>query len=196
MGMIITPYNLVQGPADLYAAPFGSAEPADSAATVAAGAPGGAFVGVGATDADVTMEIDVTVDDLMVDQVIDPVGGRVTARQISLKTQLREVTLSNMSLAVNGMVTTTVSASYSVQEPTIASDATQPVYTALIFDTWAPTLASGAPARRRIIVRKVLSKPKVQLVSGKGKNALYDCTWTAYWISPTVKLYHQVDQTA
>lgn len=194
--MPITPYNLVQGPADLYVAPFGSAEPADSAATVVAGPPGGVWVGVGGTDADVTMEIDVTVDDLKVDQIIDPVGGRVTERSITIKTQLREVTLTNMANALNSMVTTTVNGSYSVQEPVGASNATQPSYSALIFDTWAPTLSTGLPARRRIIVRKVLSKPKLQLVSGKGKNAMFDVTWQAYFVSNSTQLYHQVDQTA
>lgn len=193
--MTITPYNLVQGPSDLYIAPFGSVEPTDANATVAAGPPGGVWIGVGATDADVTMEVDVTIDNLMVDQLIDPAGGRVTARAITLKTALREVTLTNMANAVNGMVTTTVNASYSVQEPTAASNATQPQYSALIFDTWAPTLSTGQPARRRIIIRKVLSQPKVQLIGGKGKNALYDCTWTAYYVSAGVPLYHQVDQT-
>jgi len=79
---------------------------------------------------------------------------------------------------------------------TTASNATQPTYSALIFDTWAPTLPTGFPARRRIIVRKVLSKPKLQLVSGKGKNALYDVTWTAYYVSESIKLYRIIDQTA
>lgn len=193
--MTITPYNLVQGPSDLYIAPFGSVEPTDANATVAAGPPGGVWIPVGGTDADVTMEIDVTIDDLKVDQLVDPVGGRVTDRAITLKTALREVTLTNMANAVNSMVTTTVNASYSVQEPTSASNATQPSYSALIFDTWAPTLSTGQPARRRIIIRKVLSQPKVQLIGGKGKNALYDCTWKAYYISASTQLYHQVDQT-
>jgi len=196
MTMTITPYNLVQGPADLYVAAFGTTEPLDSNATVAAGPPGGLWIGVGGTDADVTMEVDVTIDDLKVDQIIDPVGGRPTDRSITIKTQLREVTLANFANAVNGMVTTTVSGSYSVQEPVGASNATQPSYSALIFDTWAPTLSTGLPARRRIIIRKVLSKPKIQLVSGKGKNAMYDCTWQAYYVSGSTQLYHQVDQTA
>jgi len=193
--MTITPYNLVQGPSDLYIAPFGSAEPTDANATVNAGLPGGVWIGVGGTDADVTMEIDVTIDDLKVDQLIDPVGGRVTDRQITLKTALREVTLANMTNAVNSMVTTTVNASYSTQDPITASNATQPSYSALIFDTWAPTLSTGQPARRRVIIRKVLSMPKVQLIGGKGKNALYDCTWKAYYVSAGVPLYHQIDQT-
>lgn len=196
MGMIITPYNLVQGPADLYLAPFGTTEPLDSAATVAAGPPGGIWAGVGGTEADVTMEIDVTYDDLKVDQIIDPVGARATDRQITVKTQLREVTLGNMANALNSMVTTSVSGAYTVQEPITASNATQPLYSALIFDTWAPTLSTGQPARRRVTVRKVLSKPKLQLISGKGKNALYDVTWQAYYVSESTKLYHIVDQTA
>jgi hypothetical protein len=194
--MTITPYNLVQGPGDLYLAPFGTTEPLDSAATVAAGVPGGAWAGVGGTDADVTMEVDVTYEDLKVDQLLDLVGARATERSITIKTQLREVTLTNMANALNSTVTTTVSGSYTVLEPVGASNATQPTYSALIFDTWAPTLSTGFPARRRIIVRKVLSKPKLQLISGKGKNAIYDCTWQAYYISATTQLFHLVDQTA
>lgn len=193
--MTITPYNLVQGPGDLYVAAFGTAEPTDANATVAAGPPGGSWIGVGATEADVTLEIDVTYDDLKVDQLIDLVGARATERQITLKTQLREVTLANLSNALNSLTTTTVNAAYTVLEPTTASNVTQPNYSALIFDTWAPTLATGLPARRRIIVRKVISKPKVQLISGKGKNALFDVTWQAYYVSPTTQLFHLVDQT-
>lgn len=194
--MTITPYNLVQGPGDLYLAPFGSVEPTDANATVVAGPPGGVWQGVGATEADVTLEVDVTYDDLKVDQLIDLVGARATDRQITLKTQLREVTLTNMANAMNSLVTTTVSGSYTVLEPVTASNATQPLYSALVFDTWAPTLATGQPARRRIIVRKVLSKPKIQLISGKGKNAMYDVTWQAYYVSATTPLFHLVDQTA
>lgn len=194
--MTVTPYNLVQGPAQLYIAPFGTAEPADSAATVNAGAPGGSWVDVGGTEIGVTVEIDMTYVDLKVNQLIDPVGARATDRVITVKTQLSEATYQNMNNALNGLNTTTVSSSYTTMDPVTTSSATQPTYAALIVDGWAPTLATGLPARRRWIVRKVISKPKVIEFYDLTKKVLYDVTFQAYYVSPSIPLFHQVNQTA
>lgn len=194
--MSVTPYNLVQGPAQLYFAPFGTTEPADSAATVNAGAPGGSWVDVGGTEIGVTVEIDMTYVDLKVNQLIDPVGARATDRVITVKTQLSEATYQNMNNALNGLNTTVVSSSYTTMEPVTTTSATQPTYAALIVDGWAPTLATGLPARRRWIIRKVISKPKVIEFYDLTKKVLYDVTFQAYYISPSIPLFHQVNQTA
>lgn len=194
--MSVTPYNLVQGPAQLYVAPFGTAEPADSAATVNAGAPGGSWVDVGGTEIGVTVEIDMTYVDLKVNQLIDPVGARATDRVITVKTQLAEATYQNMNSALNSLNTVTVSSSYTTMEPVTTSSATQPTYAALIVDGWAPTLATGLPARRRWIIRKVISKPKVIEFYDLTKKVLYDVTFQAYYVSPSIQLFHQVNQTA
>jgi hypothetical protein len=194
--MTVTPYNICQGPADMYLAPFGTAEPADSTATVAAGPPPASWVGIGGTEVGVTVEVDVTYADIKVDQLIDMVGTRPTDRQITVKTQMKEATLANFNTAINSLLTVTPQASYTTADALTASSATQPAYTAVMIDGWAPTLASSQPARRRFIIRKCVSKPKVQFLYQKDKSAIYDVTFQAYYVSATTPIFHVVDQTA
>jgi len=196
MPMTITPYNLVQGPADLYVGAFGTAEPTDANATVVAGSPGAGWTGVGGTEIGVTVEIDVTYVDLKVNQLLDPVGARPTDRLITVKTQLSEATYQNMQTALNQLNTVTVSGAYTTIDPITTTSATQPTYAALIVDGWAPTLSTGLPARRRWIIRKVISKPKVMEDYELAKKVLYDITFQAYYVSSGVPLFHRIDQTA
>lgn len=193
--MAVNPINICQGPAQLYVAPFGSAEPTDANATVAAGPPGGAYVDVGGTEIGVTLEIDITYVDLKVNQLIDPVGARPTDRLITVKTQLKEATLANLTTAVNSLTTTVVSSAYTTQDPVTPSSATQPTYIALCLDGWAPTLGTGNPARRRILLRKVISKPKLMLDYELAKPAIYDVTFQAYYVSASTPPFHITDQT-
>lgn len=194
--MTVTAYNVCQGPADVYLAAFGTTEPADSAATVAAGPPPAPWTGIGGTEIGVTVEVDATYGDIKVDQLIDVIGTRVTDRQITIKTQMKEATLANFNQAVNNLMTITPSASYTTADPLTASSATQPQYTAVMVDGWAPTLASSQPARRRFIIRKCVSKPKAQFLYQKDKAAIFDVTWQAYYVSATTPIFHIVDQTA
>lgn len=194
--MTITPYSVCQGPADMYWATFGTADPADTLATVAAGPPPAPWIGIGGTETGIMAEVDVTITDIKVDQVIDPIGGRPTDRSVTIKTQMKEATLANLSLVLNMATTTTVGAGWTALEPLSTSSATQPQYSALVFDGWAPTLATSQPARRRFLARKVLSKPKAQLNYEKSKSAIYDVTFQCYWISNTVQMFRITDQTA
>lgn len=192
--MAVTPVNICQGPGQLYVAPFGSTEPTDANATVNAGPPGGAYVDVGGTEIGVTLEVDITYVDLKVNQLIDPVGARPTDRLITVKTQMKEATLANLTTAVNQLTTTTVSATYTTQDPVTPSSATQPTYVALCLDGWAPTLGTGAPARRRILLRKVISKPKLLIDYELAKPVLYDVTFQAYYVSASIPPFHITDQ--
>lgn len=194
--MAVTPYNLVQGPAQLYYGAFGTAEPTDASATVVAGPPGAGWTDVGGTEIGVSTNIDVTYVDLTVSQLLDPVGARATARMITVTTQLAEATVANLSLVMNQLTTSTVSASYTTLDPVTTTSATQPTYAALIVDGWGPTLASGAAARRRWVIRKVICKPKITELYDLEKQALYDVTFQAYWVSAGVPLFHLVGQTA
>ena len=109
---------------------------------------------------------------------------------------LAETTLTNLQLALNQMATIGVNTGYSTLDPITATSATQPTYTALIIDGWAPTLSTGAAARRRIIVRKTLTASKIALEYEKSKAAVYACTFTAYYISGSIGLFHIVDATS
>jgi hypothetical protein len=196
--MAVTVLNLVLGPAQLYAAAFGSSEPADSAITPngVTTPPSTPWVDVGGTDGGVNLEIDSEYTDLTVDQIIMAVGGRLTGITMQVAAKLSEMTLSNMNLALNQIATVTAGSGYSTLDIPVGSSATQPTYSALIVDGWAPMLSSGAPARRRIIVRKVLSQTKVGLAFDKKTQDGYDCTWKTYYVSSSIVPVHVVDQQA
>jgi hypothetical protein len=196
MSNVYTPFNICEGPADVYWGPFGSTEPADSAVT---SSPNGAvWTGVGGTTdgTSVLFEVDLTYGDLSIDQLVDPVGARLTKREIQVTFAMEETTLENMLVATNQLGATSIQASYTTLDPTTTSSATQPTYTALIVDGWAPTLATGAAARRRIIARKAVATSKIQLEYQKTKPAQYAVTWKLYYVSNSIPLYHLVDQTA
>lgn len=193
MANTITPGNLVQGPADVYYGAFGTTEPADAAVGTA---PGAGWTGIGGTQGGVNFEVDNTYDQQTVDQLIDPVGARLTKRAIQVTFKIAEATLTNLNLAMNSLMTQGSGTGYSTSDPQTTTSATQPTYSALIVDGWAPALAGGGAARRRVIVRKVLSQAKVQLTYNMTGNAVYDITWTAYYVSPSIPPFHVVDATS
>lgn len=193
--MSIVPFNLCQGPATLWWGAFGTSEPADSAVSSPPGA-GWTDVGGIADGTSVLFEVDLTYTDQGVDQLVDPVGARLTKRMIQITAALAETTLANLTLCTNQLMTTSVQSGYTTADPLTTSSATQPTYTALIIDGWAPTLSTGAAARRRIILRKSLSNSKIALEYEKAKGSVYNTTWTGYWVSSSVAPYHVVDATA
>ena len=65
-----------------------------------------------------------------------------------------------------------------------------------MIDGWAPTLSTGASAKRRIIVRKTLTASKIAMEYEKSKAAVFACTFTAYFVSASIGLFHIVDATS
>lgn len=195
--MAITPYNLVQGPATLYTGLFGTTEPADTNAALIAN-PGAGWTDVGgiADNTSVMLEVDETYTDQGVDQLTMAVGARLTQVAVKITAQLAEATLTNMQVALNQLATITVGTGITTLDPIVGQSASQPTYTALIIDGWAPTLSTGVAARRRVIVRKCLSSSKVQLEYEKKKMAIYNTTWSGYWVSASINPFHIQDQTA
>lgn len=194
--MAITPFNLVQGPATLYTGAFGATEPADSAVTSNPNSAVWTDVGGIADGTAVLLEIDLTYSEQGVDQLPMPVGARLTKHAVQITAALAEATLTNMTLSLNQLTTTSVQSGYTTLEPVIAQSSSQPTYTALVIDGWAPTLNTGASARRRVILRKALSASKLALEYEKSKMAIYNTTWVGYYVSGSVQPWHVVDQTA
>lgn len=191
--MSVVPSNLTQGPATLYYAAFGTSAPADSAVT---SPPGAGFTDVGGTQGGVMLEVDLTYTDQTVDQLVDNVGGRLTKRTIQVTTQLAETTLANLQFATNQLLTLSPQSGYSTADMLTTTSATQPTYATLIIDGWAPTTGTTESAcRRRIIVWKVLSQPKISLEYDMAKNGTYNTVFTAYYVSSGVSPIHVVDQT-
>jgi hypothetical protein len=192
----VTPANLVVGPARLYVAPFGSVEPADSAVTPNGPTtpPGAPWTDVGGTDGGVTLELDNTYTDLQVDQLTLNVGARLTEMKITVTAKLSEMTLGNLQTALNNIGTLGGGTGYSTLDIPVGATSTQPTYAGLIIDGWAPTLASGQPALRRVIVRKVLSQVKASLTYDKKTQQGLSCTFSAYYVSSSIAPLHLVDQ--
>ena len=194
--MAIQPFNICQGPATLRWAPFGATEPADSAVTTAPNSAVWTDVGGTADGTSILMEVDLTYTDLAMDQLIDQAGARLTKRMVQITAALEEATLANLNLATNQLNTISVQSNYTTLDPLTGLASSQPTYTALIIDGWAPTLSTGSSARRRIILRKTISQAKVALEYEKSKPNLFNCTFTSYYISSGIAPYHLVDQTA
>lgn len=188
--------NLILGPADMYIGPFGATEPPDSDVTPNGPSfiPGSPWIGVGGTDGGITFEVDSTYTDLTVDQVLMGVGARLTGVKMSVTAKLAEITLENISYALNQLASPAAGSGYSTLDIPVGRSSTQPTYAALLIDGWAPELSGGAAALRRLIVRKVLSTAKVTLAYDRKTQQSLDCTWNVYFVSDSITPAHAVDQ--
>lgn len=190
--------NLVLGPADLWVGPLGATEPADGSITPngVSFIPAAPWTYAGGTDGGVNFEVDTTITGLTVDQIPMEVGGRLTDEKMTVTTKLSEITLANINTAMNGLTAQGGGTGYSTLDYVVGSASTQLGYSALLILGWAPMLSTGAPARRWIIVRKVLNQAKVALMHDKKTQQGIDCAFQCYWLSQSVNPVHQVDQLA
>ena len=183
------------GPAVVYWALFPATEPAYSA--ISSPPSSSVWTDLGATvdGSSVLLEVQNTINDIHCEQLVDPIGGRVSKRVIQVTANLLEVTLNNMTVAMNQMATISAGTGYSVFDPLTTPTALQPPYSAILIDGWAPTTGTDeVTCRRRMIVRKCLSTSKVDLEFEKTKTSAFNTTWTGYWISSTLPPYEITDQ--
>lgn len=196
--MAVNPQNLVQGPAIFRWALFGATEPADTA--VASDPDDAVWTDFGGTadGNDIVLEDDLTYTDQMVDQIVLPVGTRLTKELIQVSATLEEATVENMKTVRNQLGSITTGSGFKAYDPGVASgtSATQPQYAALMIDGWAPELSGGGAARRRLIIRKCVSASKLANSFQKTKTSQFVTTWTGYWISPSIEPYHIVDEVS
>lgn len=186
--MSVTTTNLIMGPATVYLGTFGATEPADADVNTTPAA--SAWTDLGGTDGGIKLTVDQKYTELSVDQIVDRVGSRLTSRGFTVTTSLAEPTLANLSAALNGGTVATGSG-YSSYEPNYASSATQPDYSALLFDGYAPD-----GMRRRVILRKALSTDKVESSYMKDKQTFFTVVFTGHYVSSVVAPIHVVDQTS
>lgn len=185
--MAVTTTNLIQGPATLYSGAFQATEPADSAVNTTPQA--SAWTDCGGTNGGVKLSVAQTYSELDVDQITVRVASRLTKADYTIETTLAEVTLANLSFVLNGG-TQASGAGYASYDPNVTSSATQPLYTAMLFDGWAPN-----QFRRRVIARKVLSTDNVDVEYTKDKQTVLAVKFACHYVSGTVTPIHIVDQT-
>lgn len=192
--MSVTPFNITQGPGTLYVAAFGTSlsgllltDPKTNLPTA------NGFVDAGGTTSGITVEVDETLTDIHVDQLLDPVGARITARTIQVTTTMMEVEASNLMVVLNQAAVQTPGSGYNQIDLTTTTSATQPTYCAIVVDGWAPTLSSGAAAKRRFIIQKALAQPKISLKYDMTNQATVAVTFTAYYVSSSVSPFSIID---
>jgi hypothetical protein len=194
---VIQPQNAVMGPATVYVGAFGATEPAYSAIGSPPNSAVWTDVGGTADNTAVLLEVEHSLTNIVVEQLIDPIGARVTKRVIQVTVVLAEATLANLNLAMNNLLTISQGTGYSVADPLTSITSVQPSYTAILIDGWAPTTGTTESAcRRRMIIRKCLSSSKADLEYEKTKPVLYHTTWTGFYISSSVAPFEIVDQTS
>jgi hypothetical protein len=185
------------GAATVYWAPFGSTEPAYTAITSPPNSAVWTDVGGTADGSSILLEVEHSLTDIRVEQLVDPVGARVSKRVIQVTASLEEGTLANMNLAMNQLTTISPGSGYTVLDPLTAVTAFQPTYMAIMIDGWAPTTGTSEnECKRRMIIRKCLSSSKVDLEYEKTKPVLYNTTWTGYWVSTSIAPFEIIDQTS
>ena len=195
--MAIQPLNVCMGPATVFTAAFGATEPAYSAITSPPSSSVWTDVGGTADGTSVLLEVEHSLTEIHVEQLIDPVGARVSKRVIQVTVDLEEATLANLNLAMNQLSTQSSGTGYTVFDPLTAITSFQPTYMAILIDGWAPTTGtSETECRRRMIIRKCLSSSKADLEYEKTKPVLFHTTWTGFWVSSSIAPFEIIDQTS
>lgn len=191
--MSVTVSNLIMGPGTVYNGLFGALEPTD--ATVNVSPATSSWTDIGGTLNGITLSVDQTYTELMVDQLVDSIGRRLTKREFLVTTQMAEPTLNNLSIALNGSTTTsgsiTSGGTYNTLEPLYATSATQPTYIALLIDGY-----SINSFRRRAIFRRMLSTAKVDTAMDKAKQTVFTVSFNGHYVSSVISPIHIVDQVA
>jgi len=189
----VTVSNLILGPGTLYTGLFGALEPTDATVNVAPAT--SSWTDVGGTLNGIALAIDQQYTELLVDQLVDSIGRRLTKREFTISTQMAEPTLNNLSLSLNGSTQTsgsiTSGGTYNTLEPLFATSATQPTYIAMLVDGYAPN-----SFRRRVIFRRMLSTAAVGTDMDKAKQTVFTVTFNGHYVSSTIAPMHVVDQVA
>lgn len=171
--MSVTATNLIQGPAELWIAPFGTAEPA----TIAT-APGAGWIDVGGTQDGVTWAVEMEFAELSVDQIVDIPGQRMTKRATKLKTNLAEATLANLAISLNELAASVAVNKFS---PSNGIAAFTPNYAAILCRGLAP-----GGFRRQIVLRKSLQTGNVESSYKKDGQTLFPIEFTGHYVSPSI----------
>lgn len=179
--MPVTSTNLIQGPATVCVAPFGTAEPA----TIAT-APAAAWVDVGGTKGGLELNVSSEFATLTVDQIVDIIESRRTGREVTVKTTLAEATLQNIAQAIANAAPVA-----NVLELDDGLAAFKPAYSAILIDGIAP-----GGYRRRIIVRKTLPTDAVGIGYKKDDQTVVPVTWKLHWVSTAIKSLKIEDATS
>lgn len=179
--------NAIQGPADLWVAAFGAAEPA---VEDIADDPAAPWEFLGGTLGGTTWTDKLSYSAMKFDQVAMRIGSRVEDREVTVKTSIAEPTLDALVWSLNGGVNAAdvgppATHTYTPDDDNAAS---VPTYSAVLVDGWGP-----AGKRRRLIVRKVLNLDGIEGAYKRDEQFVFPVTFTGHWVSASVAAYVATD---
>lgn len=188
--MAVSATNLIAGPATLYVAVFGSAEPLDTALLTPPAAP---FRALGGTNDGVTLNVTREYMEMEVDQLTMSPESRLTKLAFTIATNLAEGTLENLALALAELASSvdTTDPTLASLEPSMVDSGETPNYSALILDGRAPN-----GQRRRVIARKMLSTDDMESAYKKDEMTLIPVSFKGHWVSPSIKPFRIIDSVA
>lgn len=178
--------NLIAGPGTLYHADYGATEPADADVDTPPTSP---WVDMGGTSGGVTLAVNQELFRMEIDQVVDPVGRRITSRDVTVATSLAEATLDNLARAIGqdpGSIQT--GTGYRALDLEGDDPGAEPPYFALLFRGRAP-----AGHWRHVIIRRAYPTEAVETSYQRGGQTLIPVTFAAHWVSPSVRPVRVVD---
>lgn len=188
--MAVSATNLISGPGSLYHGAFGATEPLDTAIATEPAAP--PWTDFGGTQDGVTLTVNQEFFVLEMDQVVDAPGRRMTSRDVSVKTNLAEITLENLARVVNQDPSDIEEgAGYKAFDLEGDDAGAEPNYFALILRGRSP-----GGLRRHVYLRKVLSTGEAETAYKKGSQTLYPVTLSCHWVSPSIRPIRVVDEVA
>jgi len=191
---VVTPYQVIVGPADLYLGDYGATEPADTAVNSTPAA--SAWDPLGSTQDGTTLNVEQSFYTVSVDQINDPVGSVPTSRAVKVQTNLAEATLENLQYALNDGATISSGSGYRSLEPEADGDEMHPTYKALLVHGYAPADADGTSRRRMIVIRKVLNVDNVGVPYKKDGTTVVPVTLLGHYVSSSTKPYKIIDEVS
>lgn len=191
----VTQTNVLAGPGQIW---YDLADAAVFPADTDVGTPlTGTWVDAGATDGGLTITVNQSFFSMMVDQVPDSLGERLTDRSVVAATNLAEGTLENLAIALNHDPATAVTTDpgtvpvWKKFELEAGQDAMRPVELAIVVDGWAP---GDAQLRRRVILRRVNSIENVGSAWQKDGLYLIPASFKALYVDSTTSPVDWVDE--
>lgn len=182
--MTVTVTNALLGPVEVWHGATGATEP-----TTANVPPGAGWTDLGGTNGGATLTFGQGFTNIEFDQIAMPAGAKRTSQMTTVQANLAEITLDNLRIAQNDLSVPTDPDEFEFGGDDITND--EPDYSAILLRGSAP---GGGP--RMWIVRRTLSTENVGTAYQKDGQTLIPVTWTAYYVSSSVRAVRASDKVA
>lgn len=171
--MPVTGTNVMVGPITVLHGLVGAAEPAN-----ADEAPGVGWTDCGGTESAATLTLSQSYTSKQVQQVAMPVGAQLTEQGAQAAVTLAELTLANIRRALNMAASAATVVEFGGEDLTNSD----PLYSAIMLRGRSPR---GGPLLW--ILRRTLSTENIGIAFDKGGQTGIPVTWTAYYVSSSIK---------